>query len=612
MKNPFVGLRPFRTSESGLFFGREHDIAVLANLVLATPVLVLYATSGTGKSSLLNAGLVPELDEDPSLLTLVLADPRDDVEARVRARMSEAGWDGADVSDGGLAHLLERHFVATHRRVILILDQFEERIKRGVALDELYSDIARLANTRSAAATAVLSIREDYVIMMEPLLRRVAGLLDSSFRVPSLTRAELENAVTGPLDAVGRRVRPEPGLVDEVLNDLEREARSGTGTPGRIEAGFFQIVWHDLWEKDATSVGSQLTLRTYESAGRMTGILRAYVHRILSDLPPREAEVLHAAIRYLVLPTGAKMALTVDDLIGLLQEQDFTPRAKALFSLDHRATIRMETIRPTLASVLDRLTLSGAALLRRAVRDDREEFELIHDLVGTILLDWRDQHPTALTGTGRKSGTDVIGDPGSRTVEERRAGDASDVMVDVVARRPVEPQRRFSLMASSAASEGAMGFDPIQERMRFAEGLLVEQFRTSDQLDGKAGVLLGFAGLLAAIVGQLDELNVGVVIGVAAAIFAAFFALMAAFPRSLYEPDHVLVDDQYKRLTDGEWTEAELKELTERVVETITVTRHSDIERNADVLKRKRRWLTAAAVSLLAAGTATGVGMLLA
>lgn len=44
-----------------------------------------------------------------------------------------------------------------------------------------------------------------------------------------------------------------------------------------------------------------------------------------------------------------------------------------------------------------------------------------------------------------------------------------------------------------------------------SEGVLVEQFRTSDQLDGKAGALLGFAGLLAAIVVQLDELNVAVV-----------------------------------------------------------------------------------------------------
>jgi hypothetical protein len=72
-------------------------------------------------------------------------------------------------------------------------------------------------------------------------------------------------------------------------------------------------------------------------------------------------------------------------------------------------------------------------------------------------------------------------------------------------------------------------------------------------------VLLGFAGLLAAIVGQLNELNVSVVIGVATAIVAAFFALMAAFPRSLFETDPVLVDDEYKRLMDAELTEEELR-----------------------------------------------------
>jgi hypothetical protein len=371
--------------------------------VLATPVLVVYATSGTGKSSLLNAGLVPALDKDPSLLTLVIAEPNADVGSLLRDRLSEAGWDGVGVpGDGGLSDILKRHFEATHRRVVLILDQFEERIKRSTTLDELYDDVARLANTRSEAATVVLAIREDYVMSLEPLLRRIVGLLDASYRVPSLTRAELMKAVTGPLAAVGGGVSPEPGLVEEVLADLERVrsrggVRSGMETAGLIEPGFFQIVWHYLWEKDATSPGSRLTLRTYEEAGRATGIIRANIDRILEELTPHEAEVLRAAIRYLAPPSGAKVAITVNGLVDWLRDDDFTSTGKGLFPVGDQEIVRL-----LLDSLVDQLTRPGTALLRRVVRDGQVEFELVHDLVGKNLQDWRERYPDELAETGRQ------------------------------------------------------------------------------------------------------------------------------------------------------------------------------------------------------------------
>jgi hypothetical protein len=134
--------------------------------------------------------------------------------------------------------------------------------------------------------------------------------------------------------------------------------------------------------------------------------------------------------------------------------------------------------------------------------------------------------------------------------------------------------------------------------MRFAEDELAKQFRISDQLDGKAGALLGFAVLLAAIAGQLQDPNAAVAAGVAVAVLAAFFALIAAIPRKLDSPDPKIFADLYVRQS------------SRVVAQALTATRHDNIEKNTELLERKRRWLAAAFRALLAAGVLTGAGML--
>jgi hypothetical protein len=388
MRNPFVGLRPFDPTENDLFFGRSKEIGILKNLVMTVPVLILYAPSGTGKSSLLNAGLLPLLGADVGLLPIKIADPQDDVLTEVREVLTSAGWtDSGESADAALAEVLERYFAAQGRRVILVLDQFEERLKQGDRLSTLYGQIARLANTTSEAATVIISIREDFLAGLEPLMRRVTGLLDSGYRVPALARPALTEAVNGPLGAVDGGVSIKAGLIDEVLTDLERQTDSVETMNGHIEAGYFQVVWSRLWDMDARKPGGELTQATYRREGGAAKIVESFVSGILSQLLPFEAEVLQAMIRYLVLPTGRKVALTIEDLAGLLRPEDFTYNWRDLILSDGDATIRR-----LIGSVFEQLTRSEAPLFRRVIRGTRTEFELVHDLVGKILLNWRLQY----------------------------------------------------------------------------------------------------------------------------------------------------------------------------------------------------------------------------
>jgi ABC-type transport system involved in cytochrome bd biosynthesis fused ATPase/permease subunit len=64
--SPYVGLRPFREEDSDFFFGREKDIRIISSNLLSEPLTVLYGPSGVGKSSVLQAGVVPELKAIPN------------------------------------------------------------------------------------------------------------------------------------------------------------------------------------------------------------------------------------------------------------------------------------------------------------------------------------------------------------------------------------------------------------------------------------------------------------------------------------------------------------------------------------------------------------------
>jgi hypothetical protein len=393
--NPWVGLRPFATYEEDLFFGREREAKILANLVATLPILIVYAPSGTGKSSLINAGLMPELEADATHVPVVVDGPRSDPRERTISVLEAQGWEPSDelaVGTLGLDELVEHHWLDTGRRAVVIMDQFEERVNAGVPTGDLFAAMAKMAHGGTDAACVILSLREDYLGSLEPLMSRVPGLLNGSYRVPSLSRAALEEAVRGPLTRVAGDIELEDSLVGHVLGDLEqRSIRLQEPGEQRFEPGYFQIVWHRLWETAMADDHASLTVSAYQQLGGAWRILEDFTARILDSLEPVQAHVFWAISRYLVLPTGAKSPHTVKDLEILLQPNDFLS-GMVTTKTPWIAMLPPERRLPLIRAVLDRLTASDAPLFQRVIRSDREEFELLHDLLGKILLEWREAY----------------------------------------------------------------------------------------------------------------------------------------------------------------------------------------------------------------------------
>ena len=194
---PWKGLAPYGDRDADTFFGRDADIAACLARLEQSPLLVVTGPSGSGKSSLVQAGLVPAL--------------------RASGRDVEVFTPG---SDGALAMAAARSRGAGD--ALLVIDQFEETFTlRGSAFARPWlGDLARYAQE---SAPVVLVVRGDHVADLgaDPELARLAerGL----HLVTPLTGERLREAVESPARVAG--LRWEPGLVDLVVRDADEQPR---------------------------------------------------------------------------------------------------------------------------------------------------------------------------------------------------------------------------------------------------------------------------------------------------------------------------------------------------------------------------------------------------
>ncbi|MDQ2790162.1 MAG: toll/interleukin-1 receptor domain-containing protein, partial [Actinomycetota bacterium] len=142
-RSPFPGLRPFDVQDHRVFFGRGEEAGALVGLLRSpaeraeAAVLLVVGPSGCGKSSLVRAGLLPVMAEEPGWVTLAPMLPGADPVAGLAQELATAahqrglGWTAADVrhrfDDGGLRWVADELLLAAQaRRLLVVVDQFEE------------------------------------------------------------------------------------------------------------------------------------------------------------------------------------------------------------------------------------------------------------------------------------------------------------------------------------------------------------------------------------------------------------------------------------------------------------------------------------------------------
>jgi WD40 repeat protein len=305
---PYPGLRSFGTADAAWFHGRDAEtvdlLVRLSGQLTAGGPLVVVGASGTGKSSLLVAGLFPALDEAAeNRWPRVVLTPGDRPVETLAARLAgvihvDPATLAATIREqptlfGRLCRLAAERAAQEGARLVIVVDQLEQLFTDGASARERMAFATALAH--AWPALVILSLRADFVpdaIALTPL--RTA--LDTPFVVGPLGVEQLREVITLPAEQAGLVV--EDGLVDRLISDVG--ARDGVAeNPLPRLAHALRATWQNRW-------GNVLTLRGYQMTGGVDRAVAVTADQLYGGLHPYDQAAMRATLLRLVrvLPDG--------------------------------------------------------------------------------------------------------------------------------------------------------------------------------------------------------------------------------------------------------------------------------------------------------------------
>ena len=305
---PYFGRRPYPAEAEGLLFGRDDDVARLGRELSYEPCVVLHGAAGSGKSSLLVAGLVPFLgrhgvDGKDDWIAVPIAGPRpDEALAEALARLDPA-LAGEDADAEALTAYCRRSPVG----VALVLDPLDDAVQSPAAararLEALVAALAGAAVTPGVRLLGALGEDGTAALLASPL---GASLRAALRYVGGPATAAVTDLVAGPAHFAGVTVLG----ADIVAADVRRELRAG---PGRLP--FVSLALEEWWRgRLATRAQDPATAETpllhgerWRETGGVGGAVVRHAERVVAALAPDTRPIAEELLLRLSATDGAKL-----------------------------------------------------------------------------------------------------------------------------------------------------------------------------------------------------------------------------------------------------------------------------------------------------------------
>ena len=309
---PYRGLLAFNEQDAPLFFGREVFTERLIEAVKHQSLVAVIGPSGSGKSSVVFAGLLPCLRHQGRWIIahfrpgsrpfhalaatlLPLLEPQtSEVDRLVETRKLAKVLGHADIS---IYEVIERILQKSpdNSRFLLVADQFEELYTlcsslqvRHRFLDGLLEAVRAWYDKRELSFTPVLTLRTDFLGQALTYRPFADAFQDHNLVLGPMTRPELRRAIENPAGKLG--IAFEAGLVERILDDVG-------GEPGNLPLLEFALTM--LWERQASG---QLPHAGYEVIGRVEGALACYAEEVYAGLSQADQESARRIFVQLVQP----------------------------------------------------------------------------------------------------------------------------------------------------------------------------------------------------------------------------------------------------------------------------------------------------------------------
>jgi WD40 repeat protein/uncharacterized caspase-like protein len=286
---PYMGLKAFTEENAQYFYGRELLTQRLLEQIIHNPTLAVVGASGSGKSSVVRAGLLAQLRQGKQVpgserwwigcmrpgvnpieaLLRVLVDSGSEKEKVYEQMQLE------DLLYQGVEGFVQWLRTRPEPMVVLAIDQFEEIFTLACASDRRLFLNLLLEAVKYAADRfkLVLTLRADFISSCLEIPELATILQRSSVLIPPyLMEEDYRQAIVKPAKQVGLKV--EPGLVEILLKELDRAAG---------DLPLLQFVLEKLWEDRQSGV---LTVKTYQNLGGIRGALERQAQSVYDSLDP--------------------------------------------------------------------------------------------------------------------------------------------------------------------------------------------------------------------------------------------------------------------------------------------------------------------------------------
>lgn len=453
--NPYLGLRPFEEADAERFFGRDRLVDELDELVERRRVVVLVGPSGSGKSSVVRAGLLPRLRSgdvagaDRWFVATMTpgADPFGALATALDAVATRRGQRLVDVlrsGDDGLVAARAACGLDAGQTVLVIVDQLEELHTTAdpVEAEGFLAALATAASTPDAGIRIVATLRADQY--HRPLAHPTFAehLKHGAVDITPLRPEELERVVVDP--AVDAGVGFESGLVARIVADAH-------GRPAVLP-----LLQHLLRELYQRRVGTRILTSAYDDLGGVGGALAATAERLHRDAGADEQRAIRQVFGGLVEPAAG------NDLRRRVRVADLPTDGAAAAAVDRYATARLLTLDRDPVSREPTVEVTHEALLRSWPRlagwlaEDRELLSHVGALQAAADR-WEDggRSPAdLLRGVRLHAGTELVHEAPERlrTMDHELVAastDAAEAQVTAEAHRATRLRRLVGVTAAA-------------------------------------------------------------------------------------------------------------------------------------------------------------------
>ncbi|GLF99907.1 nSTAND1 domain-containing NTPase [Streptomyces yaizuensis] len=384
---PYRGLARYEPGDRDMFFGRDPLLRRLTELIAAHRLVILAGASGSGKSSLLRAGLIPTLQDFTNApvrcaaIRILTPGPRPSsthAHALDPAPVPDPAGTGTRDPDPGAGTATGRAAApgAEEPDTVVVVDQFEEVFTLCQDPDERarFLDLLLAARAEDSRLRVVVGVRADFYGHCTQHPGLVEVLRTAHLALGPMTAVELRQAVVGPARAAGLIV--------------ERELTSRIVEQTAAEPGGLPLMSHALLEVWRRRRGRTLTLGAYESIGGIHGAVADTAEHTYNQLTPAQAAHARRILLRLITPgegtPDTRRPASRDELVP-----DPTGHPDAAAALESLTRARLLVLDGDTADIAHEALITAWPRLANWVHEDRHRLR-IHRRLTQNAQNWHD------------------------------------------------------------------------------------------------------------------------------------------------------------------------------------------------------------------------------